>query len=260
MSQELMVRELNGTPVGQRQADGYVNATELCKAARKKWADYWRLGTTAEFVQALAESTGIPVDSLIESQSGRGGGTWVHPRVATHLAQWCSPRFAAVVSGWVFDILTTGKTELVPTTGNMFLDHLETTRRMAGDLVEMFHRQQAAEARVDAVQVVAEEANAKAESAMRVADDAKAKATATAAVRAIESGQLFTTVIGFAHKLGRDLSNEEANAHGRNLSRHCRERGFSIRPVRDQDGREVNAYPDGVLMDYFDQVWGAAIR
>jgi hypothetical protein len=87
----IVSHEIGGVLIGQRKADGYINATALRKAAGKQWGDYWRLGTSQEFVQALAESTGIPVDSLAEMRSGRGGGTWVHPRLATHLAQWISP-------------------------------------------------------------------------------------------------------------------------------------------------------------------------
>ncbi len=87
--------------VAQRSDDGYLNATAMCQANGKKWTDYWRLDGTKEFIQALAESTGIPADSLVETQSGRGGGTDVHPDVADHLAPWCSPRFAVQVANWM---------------------------------------------------------------------------------------------------------------------------------------------------------------
>ncbi len=78
----------------------------MCKAAGKKWNDYYRLGTTIPFVNELSSETGIPATELI--QSLRGGeptlqGTWVHPQVAIHLAQWLSPRFAVRVSKWVAD-------------------------------------------------------------------------------------------------------------------------------------------------------------
>lgn len=85
-----------------------MDATALCKAAGKKWNDYWRLDATREFIQALAESTGIPVDSIVEQRSGRGGGTWVHPDLALSLAQWLSPKFAVQVAKWVRELLTTG--------------------------------------------------------------------------------------------------------------------------------------------------------
>ncbi|WP_162669543.1 KilA-N domain-containing protein [Gemmata massiliana] len=34
-----------------------MNATELCKAAGKKWNNYWRNATTKQFLKALEGST-----------------------------------------------------------------------------------------------------------------------------------------------------------------------------------------------------------
>jgi hypothetical protein len=95
-----------GTIIHQRPQDGYINATAMCQAAGKLWADYRRLKTTGEFFDALSADMGIPISDLI--QSFKGGdpqlqGTWVHPQVAVHLAQWLSPEFAVKVSKWVYD-------------------------------------------------------------------------------------------------------------------------------------------------------------
>lgn len=114
MSGEL-VHTFNAVDIEQRPDDGYMDATAMCQANGKKWSHYWANSSTQEFVLALAESTGIPADSLVQAQSGRGGGTYVHPKLAMHLAQWCSPKFAVLVSGWVFELLTTGKARLAPT-------------------------------------------------------------------------------------------------------------------------------------------------
>ena len=37
-----------------------------------------------------------------------GGGTWLHPKLAIALAQWCSPTFALQVSDWVMQWMMTG--------------------------------------------------------------------------------------------------------------------------------------------------------
>lgn len=96
--------------IQQRANDGYINATAMCKAAGKLWGHYRANKTTDEFLDALSASIGIPIDDmlqgLIQSKSGspeNGGGTWVHPQVAVHLAQWLSADFAVKVSGWVYD-------------------------------------------------------------------------------------------------------------------------------------------------------------
>lgn len=101
----------HGQTIEQRAKDGYINATAMCQAARKNWNDYWRLNGTQAFLAELAADTGIPVSGLVQSM--RGGdpwrqGTWVHPQVAIHLAQWLSAKFAVLVSRWVYEWLSRG--------------------------------------------------------------------------------------------------------------------------------------------------------
>ncbi len=92
--------------INQRAFDGYINATELCKASNKKFADYYRLKATTDFLNELSSVMGIPTTELIETIQGGNPqlqGTWVHPQVAINLGQWASPKFAVFVSQWVFD-------------------------------------------------------------------------------------------------------------------------------------------------------------
>lgn len=103
---DLIPHQAQGATIYQRPADGYINATAMCQASGKRFHDYARLGTSTDFLDALATETGIPASAL--TQSIRGGdprlqGTWVHPQVAIHLAQWCSAEFAVKVSQWVYD-------------------------------------------------------------------------------------------------------------------------------------------------------------
>ena len=105
-SKQLVSHHVQGNLVEQRVADGYVNATALCKAAGKRVNNYLRADSTKAFVKALEVDTRIRATELI--QVVRGGfpeiqGTWVHPRVAIHLGQWLSPRFAVRMTGIVFD-------------------------------------------------------------------------------------------------------------------------------------------------------------
>lgn len=102
---------LEGEVVTQRQKDGYINATAMCKAAGKNWADYYRLGGTKAYLDELSADVGIPISTLIQSFRGTPAslqGTWVHPQIAINLAQWLSPKFAVRVSKWVFDWLSSG--------------------------------------------------------------------------------------------------------------------------------------------------------
>jgi len=92
--------------VQQRVKDGYINATAMCQAVGRPWSRYWEARASKDYAQALSSALGIPIAELIQSLSGgdpRLQGTWVHPQVAIHLAQWLSPEFAVKVTGWVYD-------------------------------------------------------------------------------------------------------------------------------------------------------------
>lgn len=108
-SLDLIPHTYQGQIVRLRSRDGYVNATAMCQAANKNWADYNRLGSTKAFLQELSAEVGIPIPELIQSVSGGNPalqGTWVHPQVAIHLAQWLSATFAVRVTQWVYDWMT----------------------------------------------------------------------------------------------------------------------------------------------------------
>jgi len=77
----------------KRFSDGYVNATAMCKAAGKEWKHYNELVTTKAFILELSSEVGISDVGLVDSIKGgvpQMQGTWVHPQVAIHLAQWLS--------------------------------------------------------------------------------------------------------------------------------------------------------------------------
>lgn len=101
-------REWNGITISQRIADGYINATQMAKANGKHLAHYLANDRTAQYLQALSTSVGIPTDQLIQSRKGGNPelqGTWAHPRLAVDLARWISPEFAVAVDGWFLNWL-----------------------------------------------------------------------------------------------------------------------------------------------------------
>jgi hypothetical protein len=110
-----MLREYNGIEIPMRPNDGYINATKMCKAGGKEWTNFRQLKSTNEYLEALESVLGIPRTEITVSVQGgdpRRQGTWVHPRLASRLAQWISPEFAVIVDGWVLD-LTAGKPVMV---------------------------------------------------------------------------------------------------------------------------------------------------
>jgi hypothetical protein len=126
----LIPREYNGIIIHQRQDDGLINATAMCRAFNKEMFDWLRLDSTVELIEALArrlklDAISIPVKnrdsantmaykkypSLIKIRRGApetGGGTWIHYKLGIPLAQWLSAEFALTVSDWVEEWLLTG--------------------------------------------------------------------------------------------------------------------------------------------------------
>ena len=107
-----------GKKIEYRNSDGYINITQLCRAAGKgkefkRWKEYSK---TKPFLEALSHRTLRAVSDLIHVSKGGGDKnkehkTWVHPYVAINIAQWASPDFAAQVCIWVFEIIVTGKVD-----------------------------------------------------------------------------------------------------------------------------------------------------
>jgi hypothetical protein len=110
---QIEAREWNGHAIQRRQADGYVNASAMCRAGGKRWNHYQANDRTQDYIHALAADAGIPAtgnEGLIRSiQGGRPElqGTWIHPRLAVDLARWISPQFAVWMDGWFLEQFTT---------------------------------------------------------------------------------------------------------------------------------------------------------
>jgi hypothetical protein len=122
---------LGNVEVISRQSDGYINASQLCKAGKKYYNDWFRLEKTKEFLTELSQE--LKIDILTDKTDPGGKSrhentnvslikinqyndsdqsTWVHPRVAIHIAQWISPKFAVNVTGWIHKLLSTGSFKL----------------------------------------------------------------------------------------------------------------------------------------------------
>jgi hypothetical protein len=109
--------ELNGISILARPEDGYINATAMCKAGKKLFANWYQLESTKELIKELEtqitkSDIGIPISQLVDVKKGNTSqfsqGSWIHPDLAVQLAQWISPTFALQVSRWVRELAHTG--------------------------------------------------------------------------------------------------------------------------------------------------------
>lgn len=135
---EIVPFDVNGGVIHQREADGYFHATGMCKSAGKNWANYWRNDATQQFLEELSSDMRISISELIQTLKGGRPelqGTWVHPLVATNLAQWLSPKFAVAVTK-----LVTAWTEAHRRLGRPDIDEEDLLRQSAESMARAADR------------------------------------------------------------------------------------------------------------------------
>ncbi|KAK6025808.1 KilA-N domain protein [Ostertagia ostertagi] len=103
-SLDLIQHQLASSIIEQRGSDGYINATQLCQAAGRRWDQYVREEANGRFLRALSKSEGLEVPKLYPTVTAGDGqvNVWVHPKVAINLGQWLSGEFAVKVADWVY--------------------------------------------------------------------------------------------------------------------------------------------------------------
>lgn len=113
MNNNVLAHSFGGNIIQQRESDGFINATGMCKATGKQWNDFFRLDSSKAFLSELSTVTGYPVTALYQVFQGGNNqnsqGTWVHPYFAINLATWCSAAFAVQVSKWVVEWFQTAQ-------------------------------------------------------------------------------------------------------------------------------------------------------
>jgi len=91
----------------QRTKDGYFNATNLLDNWNKKeniqikqMARYKDNQSTKEFISQLKDEG---VETAMITSRGKGGGTWMHPKLFIDFAMWISVEFKSIVIDYVLD-------------------------------------------------------------------------------------------------------------------------------------------------------------
>lgn len=72
----------------------YINLTEMCKQAGRRLDNYLANVSTKAYLNVLSTRLNIEPSVLVRTKVGgipTEQGTWGHPLVALHLAQWLSP-------------------------------------------------------------------------------------------------------------------------------------------------------------------------
>jgi KilA-N domain len=112
MLARIVSKDFEGKKIRINQTDCYVCLTDMAKATGKKVNDFLRLDNTRDFIRELSSIAGIPVIELLLTTSGNTGKTIAHPQIAIKFAGWLSAKFEVMMTGWILELLTTGKVEL----------------------------------------------------------------------------------------------------------------------------------------------------
>lgn len=93
---------LHESSIGQyrflhRASDNYINLTRMLRQVDKNVNDYLDLKSTKAYIEYVSAQVKIPVDQLVYVVKGRTG-TWAHPLIATHAAQWASHEMSYAVA------------------------------------------------------------------------------------------------------------------------------------------------------------------
>ncbi|RMR07374.1 KilA-N domain-containing protein [Pseudomonas syringae group genomosp. 3] len=74
--------------------DGWINATEAAARFGKEPAQWLRLPDAMRYLEALERTSGkITYVKASRARADRGGGTWIHPRLAVKFARWLDVDF-----------------------------------------------------------------------------------------------------------------------------------------------------------------------
>ena len=89
----LITAEYEGKSYSFR-ADGWFNATEAAKRYGNDVHEWVRLPETKRYLAALERTYGkIPYVETSRARADRGGGTWLHPKLAVRFSRWLDVDF-----------------------------------------------------------------------------------------------------------------------------------------------------------------------
>ena len=131
-----------GSPVSFKLKDELmVNASQMAKPFWKLPADFIRLQSTDDYIQALCIRYGNSHSDILQVvNGGNNPGTWMHQKLALRFAQWLSPKFAVWVDERIEELIT-GRTAL-PAFQSQIPKSYSAALRLAAEQAEKIEEQQ----------------------------------------------------------------------------------------------------------------------
>jgi hypothetical protein len=111
----------NGISEIQRDKDGFINATAMCKQFGKRFRKIFENHAWQAYLDEFKTEYGVrrnlgePIYELLKGYSNELRGTYVHPKLINYIAIWASPKYAIHV-GMIMDTIN----EISYATGQTF--------------------------------------------------------------------------------------------------------------------------------------------
>jgi hypothetical protein len=208
---------------------GYVNASQMCKANGKFLADYTKLKSTKQYLQALSNDMKILISLLVIDIQGYGSeqSTWIHPEIAIDLARWVSVEFRIWANRTLMKVMIFQEPvqQQSMTQVQLLAAVAQQMAQQEQYLLEQQQQQTEILARLKVVEVEQDRVNT-------------------------PCGHKYS-VVGFANLQGLEISVKEASTKGRKASALCRKQGIEIERIHDPRFGRVGLYPESVLIEVF---------
>ena len=106
----LMLKKIFKCDVIVREEDGYINIGKICASHGKNFQHWLENNQTKSMLKEL--SSRYDIQWIETSRSKNRHGTYVHPIIALHVAQWISPQTTVNMLGWMFELVLTGTVDV----------------------------------------------------------------------------------------------------------------------------------------------------
>ena len=142
---EIMVKLIKADFDGQVMQfndSGWFNATVAADRFGKRPVNWLELDSTVRYMDSMSSALKVDKSDLLDIKKGRGGGTWMHPKLAISFARWLSDDFA-VWCDLQIDKIIHGERESID--WGMMRHASKSSNKVANEILMMVRQEQGKE-------------------------------------------------------------------------------------------------------------------
>ena len=142
---EIMVKLIKADFDGQAMQfndSGWFNATVAADRFGKRPVNWLELDSTVRYMASMSSALKVDKSDLLDIKKGRGGGTWMHPKLAIAFARWLSDDFA-VWCDLQIDKIIHGERESID--WGMMRHASKSSNKVANEILMMVRQEQGKE-------------------------------------------------------------------------------------------------------------------